>query len=875
MEKEEQRWEQEEVEQEQEEEETSLQVRKSRPVDETKSTESAIVETEKSNGTSESNGHEIQSTVTANGSYGTKDLESTLENGEEKDELDGVVGNEEEISNGLQESDNLVFFDEDEGNEFTPISGDQQIEKRNGHKELDISSQEFDALHNSTKGGSEGHLSDDSLSYSYHQQIEIQEDDGLSNSDLKSSGEIESEEVYVVPGDELEVTEIDVERVLQKQTTHDLYCPNCNSCITRRVILRKRKRRIRLSAHDIKRNKLEAVADSKLDADSFQVSSTVVHERDYVGVDSTPLLASNDADHDGEPDLFRCLSCFSFFFPTGKKVKVIIQDEQAPSTKNWWTSMFAFNKQETAVARENKSREDERKSDMGLVPSSDIIDPKGQPSFVQESHPPAQASDIPVPRQGHAVKTKVLVGAVADKTTERIEATIEHFEAYTSDQLQESKSGKELQTNHGTNLSTKSPPKGPHFTNEESYKDDISSSKGGMNLLISSDEEFMTFEKPKEGQIPYQKIQISKAADDEAIQIMATPVSIHKDVHGRMGISLAVPHEDQHFEATIVTESVVENKKAKFQSGDDGQVYPTEVSQHIVTKTKFEVHAGESLKIDDIPSVTGASIVQGKDTVITIDARTVGSSQTGQNNVYPEETSGLHSAPQVTADAEGTEVRNEFEIEVVKSIVYGGLAESITSLSVVSAAAGGGAATLKILALGMANLIGGLFVIFHNLWELRSECIEQTFNNHGSPGIEQKDRYKELLGRKENFALHAIVSILSYVIFGLVAPVTYGFSFRKSDNKEFKLIVVAASSLLCISGLAVGRAYVKRRPRPYVKSVVTYLIMGFMVSGVSYVAGVLVERILEKLGLFHSSSGANLFLPQMETVPSYSGWTSY
>ncbi|XP_073297822.1 membrane protein of ER body-like protein isoform X2 [Primulina huaijiensis] len=797
MEKEEQKWEQEEVEEEQEEEEASLQVRKSRPVNETGSTESAIVETENNNGTSESNGH------------GTKDFESTLENGEGKDELDVVVGNEEEVSNELQKSDNLVFFEEDEGtwkcricswiyrngsacvdhiqnhkgqlhklmnektlnnesggNEITPQnSGDQQIEKSNGHNELDILSQEFDALHNSTStvnGGSGGHLNDDNLSYSDHQQNGIREGDGLSNSYLKSSGEIECEEVYVVPGDELEVTEIDVEQVLQKQTTHDLYCPNCNSCITRRVILRKRKRGIRLSAQDIKRNKLEAVADSKLDADSFQVSSTVVHETDYIGDDSTPLIATNVTDHDREPDLFRCMSCFSFFFPTGngfklfrifegKKVKVNIKDEQVSSTKkNWFASMLTFNKPETAVARGSKSGEDVRKSDEGLVPSSNIID------------------------------HKVSVDAVSDKT-------------------------------------------------------------------------------------------------DEKIGDMATPVYVLEDVDGRLDISLAVPQEDQDVEATIVTESVVENEKANFQSGDDGRVYPAKVSQHIVTKTKFEVHAGESLKIDGIPSVNGVSIVQGKDTVITIDARPVGSSQTGQNIVYPEETnSALHSAPQVTvADADGTEVRNESEIEVIKSIVYGGLAESITSLGVVSSAAGGGAATLKIVALGIASLIGGFFVICQNLWELRSECTEQALN-HVSPVIERRDRYKELLGQKENFVIHAIVSILSYIIFGLVAPVAYGFSFRKSDNKEFKLILVAAASLLCICGLAVGRAYVRRPPRPYLKSVVTYVLLGFMVSGLSYVAGVLVERILEKLGLFHSSSGDNLLLRQMETVPSYSGyWTSH
>ncbi|KZV35235.1 chaperonin-60kD, ch60 [Dorcoceras hygrometricum] len=58
---------------------------------------------------------------------------------------------------------------------------------------------------------------------------------------------------------------------------------------------------------------------------------------------------------------------------------------------------------------------------------------------------------------------------------------------------------------------------------------------------------------------------------------------------------------------------------------------------------------------------------------------------------------------------------------------------------------------------GAASLGRGFFVITNNLWELRNECIEQSFDNNVSPKIEQRDRYK-LLGRKENFILHAIIS---------------------------------------------------------------------------------------------------------------------
>lgn len=122
--------------------------------------------------------------------------------------------------------------------------------------------------------------------------------------------------------------------------------------------------------------------------------------------------------------------------------------------------------------------------------------------------------------------------------------------------------------------------------------------------------------------------------------------------------------------------------------------------------------------------------------------------------------------------------------------------------------------------------------------------------------------------------LHAVVAIISYLIFGLVAPVVYGFSFRESDDKQLKLVVAAATSLLCILILAVAKAYVQRPPKPYLKTIMTFMILGLMVSGVSYAAGILAERLLEKLGLFEASSAApNLLVQEMRPVGS--GWASY
>lgn len=142
---------------------------------------------------------------------------------------------------------------------------------------------------------------------------------------------------------------------------------------------------------------------------------------------------------------------------------------------------------------------------------------------------------------------------------------------------------------------------------------------------------------------------------------------------------------------------------------------------------------------------------------------------------------------------------------------------------------------------------------------------------------EKLDRYEATLGRKENFWLHATVSVLSYIMFGLLPPIIYGFSFRKSDNKEYKLIAVAVASLLCIILLAAGKAHVRKAPKNYIRTILYYVGTGVAASGLSYVVGVLFKKLLEKLGWFDSSVAApassNLAFP--ETIAMNSRWASY
>jgi hypothetical protein len=94
--------------------------------------------------------------------------------------------------------------------------------------------------------------------------------------------------------------ESEVERILRLQETHDLVCPVCRSCITKRVILRKRKRTTVVSSVEKWEN--EAVEDEESLGE--QVVDTNVGSSDGIVVE--------------EYENYGCLSCFTFLFRRGR-----------------------------------------------------------------------------------------------------------------------------------------------------------------------------------------------------------------------------------------------------------------------------------------------------------------------------------------------------------------------------------------------------------------------------------------------------------------------------------------------------------------------------------------------------------------------------
>ncbi|XP_042963736.1 membrane protein of ER body 1-like isoform X2 [Carya illinoinensis] len=292
--------------------------------------------------------------------------------------------------------------------------------------------------------------------------------------------------------------------------------------------------------------------------------------------------------------------------------------------------------------------------------------------------------------------------------------------------------------------------------------------------------------------------------------------------------------------------AVTGNKEPSYQSKPGDTVHPTP-SSTLEAQTPIAV-TGEILERNKEPSYQ---------------------SKPG-DTVHPTPSSTLEAQTPIAATGEILESTLEqdgaIKLEIVKSLVYGGLTESITSLSVVTSAASAAASTLSIVVLALANLIGGLFIIGHNLRDLKNDQSRVALNE----AEEQVDRYIQVLGQKKNFIIHASVTVLSFLVCGLVPPVVYGFSFYKSDNSYLKLAVVAAASLVCITLLAIAKAYIQKPTRwyMYLRTVLYYVSLGVGASGISYLAGYLFKLLIDKLGWFESSAAVTLFLPGMSSLPS-------
>ncbi|KAG5222525.1 membrane protein of ER body protein [Salix suchowensis] len=464
------------------------------------------------------------------------------------------------------------------------------------------------------------------------QSRENSENEGLSSSSLTPlEGTFEEHNIKSKPSDsetivvgdldlieetDQEVTELDVEKVLEKQNTHDLFCPNCNSCITRRVILRRRTKKILKARRKPKHSKSDTTLPSQSnanstfsDANSADPANVPGHDIANTGSNDSPTPAVDEYNADGQPDVFRCLSCFSFFIPAGNGFKLFWvsstdnENEQVPqkistTNTNWFFSIFATHKRKTTSEQGNAAVDHTQVCGMNQDTSSGFPNTVSSPNGSNHSVTP------------HAERAKVKTG--------------EHPEGSYSKPHQ---SGTE-----SLNPSTMVPllqDKSPQGIN---LKSNFTTSSG---ILADQNSPLLSIDFPS---------------------VESTSIAGLDNMGGtslKAGTGVVISSRETKFAETALNSARRKSGDATENSGNDV----------IVTIEKEPLKHRDS-EIVSVDSVEPTSLL------------------TNINETNMGEQRG----------AGGGE---SLQWEIIKSIVYGGLIESITSLSVVSSAAGAGASNCK------------------------------------------------------------------------------------------------------------------------------------------------------------------------------------
>lgn len=611
----------------------------------------------------------------------------------------------------------------------------------------------------------------------------------------------------------------EIVRVLKEQQSHDLLCPACGSCITKRVILRKRKR-----TSTVPFNRLIQEVDDDAQAPLLEDIEQITEDQN-----DQPDISHEDTD---ENEAYGCLACFSIFFRRDKENDSfyclpfwnpwrdsIKEPSRLAAVKEFTNSLSHQAKESPGVATESTSYQTSTTATFatestsyktsttateGLIVLSPLenggsqktayacteatyitqgMNESGKSSELKEKCPQDQLRELHLDdsarshakeeEQEHA-KTEapskdafiLLPDALPKDIKTRIQDEKIHEDSSTHDQES---------NNFSAVCWDEELPQDAEVQKDESYKNDYMCSC----IPVSNQSVWSIW--PFKGRINDQFTEPLLPNEKLEEKLPAVPDE-------------SISHGDKESEVTLPLIPIGDESNTLLEKQDLAPLHSqnTEISTNVTVspvETAIEVEC-----IDDS---------QTSDVVTTVPdlARTT------------------------VAQLPATKIVSEWDI--LKSVVYGGLAVSLTSLGVVSSAAGGEAKTLIVIVMGLANVVAGLFIILNNILDL----------DHHHP-----DQFIETVGQR--FWFNGFVAIVSYLIFGSLPPITYAFSFRKSDDRLHKFIATSAVSLVCIILLALGKARVRRQS--YVRTVIVYIVTGFCSAVAGFFAGEYIKKLLEK-----------------------------
>uniref|UniRef100_A0A368UN87 Membrane protein of ER body-like protein n=1 Tax=Glycine max TaxID=3847 RepID=A0A368UN87_SOYBN len=594
-----------------------------------------------------------------------------------------------------------------------------------------------------------------------------------------------------------QLEEFDVEAVLAKQETHDLFCPNCRSCITKRVSSKKEKGKC-------------------LDMFRFDGASKSESAR------NPPIIPASNLQNPSIPQ---------------------------GSNANWLTSLFTWKKggktSDAPLEHSGAGSAEQRNSTLNSndEPTSLEIGPsKGPLADTSDIKNVKSTSNI---KHGHGGMNS-LISSTNDLSSIQsgTKGAGDLMNGVQSDVQNSVDFLAEKQLLAGNQIFGKEEKKNASVDIIRTDNAEVMLSAATTTETIEREPEFLA-----STTVGSQVLKESPKDGDK------TPEIVKNGYYYSLGQGAQSPLQSSG--SAVLANGVASNKQ---NSGID-VILPSKPNIILLDNVKKEIEKG-------IHHPTGNEN-KGGDVILDVERGAFESTTSHTADNIPAEDAIITELQTQVQNGEQPrdEVGEPQGWEILKSIVYGGLVESITSLGIVSSAVSSGATPLNIIALGFANIIGGLFILGDNLIDLKKD-------NSGEDQMQTnaQNRYQESLGRRENFLLHAVVAVLSFLIFGAVPLVIYGLLINKNYHTEVKLATVAATSIVCIILLAIGKVYTSKAPKSYIKTVLYYVTLAISASGVSYIAGNLIKDFLEKLN--QPESGFAITMPISDTSMG-SAWMSY
>ncbi|XP_057822780.2 uncharacterized protein LOC131035152 isoform X9 [Cryptomeria japonica] len=736
----------------------------------------------------------------------------------------------------------------------------------------------------------------------------------------KDEKQLRENQIRILEKSALEGNVEDIVKILKEQQSHDLVCPNCGSCITKRVILRKRKR-------------TSLVSEGNTD-----VRAAVSEEEDEITGDQSNRP---DIEHVEETEAFGCLACFSLFFQRVVPGVKFFQTKSGSGNNSLAEQYPSENLQDSRMLLEKEkdsfycfpfiypwghSKPDAVKEFTEKLPNraashsnitiqniatytstttkstltyssrvdnveiketnytatettktTPYLNGDSESLQLEEQHP--RLPNLEVTEGRFKIPPSISIPALNDQTgqveaklevpNESVSEEISDRHVQHADKLAESKQLEKQHVyqkdvkgteDHLTELS---------FSASSALSEEHQQSKTEQHYVYASSKHVDKVPCEIETSMDENRIRPQLVTQGEASNGMP-------DTAGNKEL-LRSEHQPNDLERNMVVGKAQSDKKDYLCS-----CIPVSIPTIWSMWSSKELIADEQLKkplladpenkltIDKEVPVALRDDQQGKvifpskldsiessDSVETQDPATLVQRKV-DDSVWPNKVDSVLQSSEISQDSTvinivqsddfqqantGTSVselskRPNTEIadlkvvtdwDLLKSIVYGGLTVSITTLGVVSSTAGGEAKTLTVIAIGLANLVAGFFLIIKNILYL------DHFH---------RDEFIETIGHR--FWFNGFIATVSYLIFGSLAPITYGFSFQKSDDTLYKFLAASVVSLISIILLALGKARVTKKS--YIKVVILYVVTGFWASIVGFFAGKYIKKLLEKWG---------------------------